>query len=244
MLNYWTHEVPTAAWISIFWIVIILINIWVVKLFAEVEVVASTIKFSWMIIAIVALIGKVSHSYHGELTAEVLSVITAGGAPRGEPIGFRYWNEQPFINGLKGFITVLPACIFAMAGSENAALVATEVASPKRSVPKAIGSIWLRLGFFYILGSLIITLTVDPKDPNLFGGSGSNASPFVIAFKSAGIPAMAHITNAVIFVSVISTGSVSAYGGSRMLMGLAHVNMNFKARFPQLCTARINFGLF
>jgi len=74
----------------------------------------------------------------------------------------------------------------------------------------------------------MITLTVDPADPNLFGGEGSNASPFVIAFKNAGIPAMAHITNAVIFVSVISTGSVSGYGGSRMLMGLAHVGMNHK----------------
>ncbi|KAF4255161.1 hypothetical protein LV164_008149 [Aspergillus fumigatus] len=212
ILNYWTDEVPKAAWITIFWVVIILVNIWVVKFFAEVEVVASTIKFSWMLIAIVALI-----------------VITAGGVPEQQgPIGFQYWNEQPFINGFKGFITVLPTCVFAMAGSENAALVATEVANPRRSVPKAVTSIWLRLGLFYILGSLMITLTIDPKDPNLFGGFGSNASPFVIAFKNAGIPAMAHITNAVIFISVISTGSISGYGGSRMLMGLAHVNMNFK----------------
>lgn len=50
----------------------------------------------------------------------------------------------------------------------------------------------------------------------------------MIAFKNAGILAMAHITNTVIFISVISTGSISGYGGSRMLMGLAHVNMNFK----------------
>lgn len=163
-----------------------------------------------------------------------MKVITAGGVPEQQgPIGFQYWNEQPFINGFKGFITVLPTCVFAMAGSENAALVATEVANPRRSVPKAVTSIWLRLGLFYILGSLMITLTIDPKDPNLFGGFGSNASPFVIAFKIAGIPAMAHITNAVIFISVISTGSISGYGGSRMLMGLAHVNMNFKV-FPFL----------
>ncbi|KAL4947212.1 amino acid permease/ SLC12A domain-containing protein [Aspergillus filifer] len=211
VLSYWTDEVPKAAWITIFWVVIILINVWVVRFFAEVEVFSSTVKFGWMFIAIVALI-----------------VVTSGGAPQGGPIGFRYWNEQPFNNGFKGFISVLPTCVFAMAGSENAALVASEVLNPRRSVPRAIGSIWLRLGLFYILGSLMITLTVDPKDPNLFGGSGSNASPFVIAFQNAGIPVMAHITNAVIFVSVISTGSISGYGGSRMLMGLAHVNMNHK----------------
>lgn len=155
-------------------------------------------------------------------------MVSAGGAPHGDAIGFRYWNAHPFNNGFKGFIAVLPTCVFAMAGSENAALVATEVVNPRKSVPKAIGSIWLRLGVFYILGSLLITLTVDPNDPNLFGGNGSNASPFVIAFKNAGLPVMAHITNAVIFVSVISTGSISGYGGSRMLMGLAHVHMNHK----------------
>ncbi|KAL5046765.1 hypothetical protein BDW71DRAFT_197413 [Aspergillus fruticulosus] len=211
VLNYWTDEVPKAAWISIFWVVIILINIWVVKFFAEVEVFSSTVKFSWMFIAIIGLI-----------------IVTAGGAPQGEAIGFRYWNAQPFNNGFKGFASVLPACVFAMAGSENAALVASEVANPRRSVPKAIGSVWMRLGIFYILGSFMITLTVDPKDPNLFGASGSNASPFVIAFKNAGLSGMAHITNAVIFISVISTGSISGYGGSRMLMGLANINMNHK----------------
>lgn len=121
-----------------------------------------------------------------------------------------------------------------MAGSENAALVASEVANPRRSVPKAVGSVWVRLGLFFILGSLMITLTVDPKDPDLFGASGSNASPFVIAFSNAGIPGMAHITNAVIFISVISTGSISGYGGSRMLMGLAHVRMNHKVRDTNL----------
>ncbi|KAJ5139436.1 hypothetical protein N7448_002844 [Penicillium atrosanguineum] len=211
VLSYWTDAVPTAAWITIFWMVIILINVGVVKFFAEVEVFSSTVKFSWMFVAIIAMI-----------------VITAGGAPAEGPIGFRYWNAQPVKNGFKGFITVLPTCIFSMAGSENAALVATEVSNPRRSMPKAIGSIWLRLGLFYVLGSLMITLTVDPSDPDLFGGSGSDASPFVIAFKNAGIPVMAHITNAVIFISVISTGSISGYGGSRMLMGMAHVQMNHR----------------
>ncbi|OJJ47388.1 hypothetical protein ASPZODRAFT_159268 [Penicilliopsis zonata CBS 506.65] len=210
VLEYWTDAVPKAAWITVFWLVIILINIWVVKFFAEVEVFSSTVKFGWMLIVIIALL-----------------VITCGGTSEG-PIGFRYWDAQPFNNGFKGFLSVLPTCVFGMAGSENAALVATEVANPRRSVPKAISSIWMRLGLFYVLGSLMITLTVDPSNPDLFGASGSNASPFVIAFKSAGIPAMAHITNAVILISVISTGSISGYGGSRMLMGLAHINMNHK----------------
>ena len=118
----------------------------------------------------------------------------------------------------------MPTCIFAMSGSENAGLVAAETANPRRSVPKAVGSIWLRLSLFYILGSLIVTITVSPKNPNLFGGSGTNASPFVIAYRQAGLEPLADIMNAVIFISVLSTGSISGYAGSRTLVGLAQIN--------------------
>ncbi|KAE8369351.1 amino acid permease/ SLC12A domain-containing protein [Aspergillus caelatus] len=208
VLSFWTDRVPTAAWITIFWVVIILINVWAVKFFGEVEVVSSSIKFGWIIIVIISLI-----------------VVSAGGAPAEGPIGFRYWNSYAFTNGFKGFLTVMPTCIFAMSGSENCALVAAETSNPKRAVPKAVGSIWLRLSLFYILGSLMITITVDPKDNNLFGASGVNASPFVIAYRNAGLEPLAHIMNAVVFISVVSTGSISGYAGSRALMGLAHVKM-------------------
>ncbi|PYH47023.1 putative amino acid transporter [Aspergillus saccharolyticus JOP 1030-1] len=208
VLSFWTTAVPTAAWISIFWVVIVLINVVAVKFFGEVEVAASTIKFGWIFVVIISCI-----------------VISAGGAPAEGPIGFRYWNEDAFINGFKGFLSVMPTCIFAMSGSENAALVAAETDNPRKAVPRAVGSIWIRLSLFYVLGSLMITITVSPMDPNLFGGSGVNASPFVIAYRNAGLAPLAHIMNAVIFISVLSTGSISGYAGSRTLMGLTHLNM-------------------
>ena len=58
VLNFWTDKVPTAAWITIFWVVIILINVWAVKFFGEVEVVSSSIKFGWIIIVVISLIGE------------------------------------------------------------------------------------------------------------------------------------------------------------------------------------------
>ncbi|KAL4959708.1 putative amino acid transporter [Aspergillus stella-maris] len=207
VLNYWTDSVPTAAWITIFWFVIIFVNAWAVKFFGEVEVVCSSIKFGWIFVVIISLI-----------------VVSAGGAPNQEAIGFRYWNATPFTNGFKGFLSVMPTCIFAMSGSENSALVSAETQDPRKSVPRAVGSIWLRLSLFYILGSLMITITVSPTDPGLFGGSGSS-SPFVIAYQNAGITALAHIMNAVIFISIISTGSISGFGGSRILMGLSHLGL-------------------
>lgn len=155
----------------------------------------------------------------------ILTVISAGGGPNHESVGFRYWNEDAFPFGFKGFLTVMPTCIFAMAGSENAGLVAAETANPRKSVPRAVGSIWLRLSLFYLLGSLMVTINVSPTDPDLFGQSGTNASPFVIAYRNAGIPALAHMMNAIILLSVISCGSISIYAGARTAMGLAYLGM-------------------
>jgi amino acid transporter len=41
-----------------------LINVWAVTFFAEVEVISSTVKFGWMFIAIIALVGMVSRLHH------------------------------------------------------------------------------------------------------------------------------------------------------------------------------------
>jgi yeast amino acid transporter len=112
-----------------------------------------------------------------------------------------------------------------MAGSENAGLVAAETANPRKSVPRAVGSIWIRLATFYLLGSLMVTITVSPEDPDLFGQSGTNASPFVIAYRNAGVPALAHMMNAIILLSVISCGSISCYAAARTTMGLAYLGM-------------------
>ena len=230
VISFWTSAVPTAALITIFWLVIVAVNVGAVKWFAEIEVVAATIKFGFIFIVIISGI-----------------VLSAGGGPKGGyparaggTMGFQFWNEMPFLNGFKGFISVMPTCIFALSGSENAGLVAAETRDPRRSVPKAVSSIWVRLSLFYILGSLIVTINVSPKDTNLFGGSGTNASPFVIMYRNDGVAPLAHIMNAVILISVLSTGGISGYAGSRTLVGLSQVGMApkvsvIRSRFFERC---------
>ncbi|KAJ5539299.1 hypothetical protein N7513_007631 [Penicillium frequentans] len=215
VMGFWTSAVPTAALITIFWLVIVAMNVGAVKWFAEIEVVAATIKFGFIFVVIISGI-----------------VLSAGGGPKGGyparpggTIGFQFWNDMPFLNGFKGFLSVMPTCIFALSGSENAGLVAAETSNPLRSVPKAVKSMWIRLSLFYILGSLIITINVSPLDDNLFGASGTNASPFVIMYRNAGVQPLAHIMNAVILISVLSTGGISGYGGSRILVGLSQLSM-------------------
>lgn len=47
---------PIAAWITIWWVVIVLVNIGAVTIFGEIEVVASTIKFGWIFVVIISMI--------------------------------------------------------------------------------------------------------------------------------------------------------------------------------------------
>ena len=225
VLSFWTHAVPIAGWITIWWAVIVLVNVGAVSVFGEIEVICSSIKFGWIFVVIISMI-----------------VLSAGGGSY-EPVGFYYWRTTPFTNGFKGFLSVMPTCIFAMSGSENCGLVAAETANPKKSVPRAVGSIWLRLALFYLLGSLMVTINVDPNDPDLFGGSGTNASPFVIAYRNGGVAPLAHMMNAVILISVISTGSISCYAGSRTTMGLASLGMAPKLFLKADKTGRPWYGL-
>ncbi|KAF3766758.1 hypothetical protein M406DRAFT_60918 [Cryphonectria parasitica EP155] len=211
VLGFWegSSKIPTGGWIAIFLVVIVLVNICAVNYFAETEVVFAAIKFGWIFVIIITMI-----------------VISAGGAPKGGPIGFKYWDTtHGFTNGFKGFLDIMPTCIFAMSGSEACGLVAAETENPRQSVPKAVNSIWIRLGLFYVVGSLMITITVSPYNENLFGGTGTNASPFVIAYRDSGLEPLAHIMNFIIFISVLSTGSISAYSGARTLVGLSEIGM-------------------
>jgi yeast amino acid transporter len=223
--------VPLAGWITILWAVVAAVNVGAVTIFGEIEVVMSTIKFSWIFVVIISSIGKTFSCRTQQQDNNNSVVISAGGALQGDPIGFRYWTEMPFTNGFKGFVSVLPTGIFAMSGSENCSYVASECENPRKAVPKAVGSIWLRLGLFYLIGSMMVTITVSPKNADIFGGTGTNASPYVVAFRDAGLPALAHCMNAVIFLSVLSTGTISGYTGSRTTVGLAQLGMAPKVMF-------------
>ncbi|KAF9636980.1 Amino acid/polyamine transporter I [Lasiodiplodia theobromae] len=64
VLGFWTEKVPIAGWITIFWVVLIAVNVGAVTLFGEVEVVASTIKFGWIFVVIISFIGKCPHWRH------------------------------------------------------------------------------------------------------------------------------------------------------------------------------------
>ncbi|GAA5834721.1 hypothetical protein JCM9279_007091 [Rhodotorula babjevae] len=214
VIQFWRDDINVAVWISVFYVVICSFNFFGVRAYGEAE-------FWFSILKIITIIGLILLGI----------IITAGGVPGTDPIGFRFWhNPGPFqqqngIPGTKGrflaFWTTLVQAAFSYLGTEIVALTAGEAENPRRNVPKAIRRVFFRIIFFYIIGTFVIGLIVSPDDPNLTNGDGVNASPWVIAIKNAGIQGLPSVVNAAVLLSAFSAGNSDLYASSRTLYGLA-----------------------
>jgi yeast amino acid transporter len=119
-----------------------------------------------------------------------------------------------------GFFSCLIRAAFAFIGSEMTAIASAETANPRKAVPSAIRTVWIRLLLFYMCSSFLIGLLVSPTNPSLNLGSTAAKSPFVIAMKEAGINVLPSIVNAALLSSAWSAGCADMYISSRALYGL------------------------
>lgn len=180
-------------------------------------------------------------------------VITAGGGPNHETIGFRFWNETGgFVQyddipgswgRFLGFFAVLINAGFAFIGTEITAIAAAETGNPGKSVPRAIKTVWIRLALFYIVSALLIGMLVSPEDPSLNLASTAAKSPFVIAITSAGIKVLPSIVNAAFLTSAWSACVAHMYVSSRTLYGLYSRGATPRFLDPYLGKLRKSDGL-
>lgn len=212
-IEYWTkdnHIVDNNVYVTIFLVLIVVINLFGVKGYGEAE-------FVFAIIKITAVIGFI-----------ILGIIiNIGGGPDGSYIGGKFWHEPgPFNkqNGFKGVCSVFVNAAFAFSGTELVGLAAAETANPRKSLPTAVKQVFWRISLFYIVSLTIVGLIVAHDNPNLLqnaNGVNAVASPFVIAIQNAGIEGLPSVFNAVIMIAVLSVGNSSIYGSSRTLAALA-----------------------
>ncbi|KAI0708942.1 amino acid permease [Cerioporus squamosus] len=217
VLRYWDVSVNTAVWIAMCLVVVLVINAFGAGAYGEAEFIFASIK----VITISGLL--------------ILGLILdLGGGLNHDRIGFRYWkNPGPFVQydgiaGAKGrflgWFAVMPQVAFVYVGTEIVAIAGAEVKNPRKNIPKAIRTIYVRLLLFYIGGVAVMGLLVPSNDPRLSLASTSGtaaASPFVIAISNAGIKVLPSIINAAILTSAWSASNSDLYSSSRALYGLA-----------------------
>lgn len=212
-VNYWgTDPKYRDGFVALFWVVIVIINMFGVRGYGEAEFVFSLIK-------VITIIGFI-------IMAIVL--ICGGGASK-EYIGARYWHNPGAFVGetagqqFKGFCSVFVTAAFSFAGSELVGLAGSESANPRKSVPGAAKQVFWRITLFYILCLLLISCLVPYDSPRLIGASSVDAaaSPFVIAIVTHGIKGLPSVVNVVILIAVLSVGNSAIYSCSRTLAALA-----------------------
>ncbi|KIV94591.1 hypothetical protein PV10_02343 [Exophiala mesophila] len=208
-IEFWRTDIPMAVWVASFLVMLCLVQIFGVRGYGEVEFVLSCIK-------ICACVGFIIFGI----------VVNCGGVPTDDRgyIGARYWHDPgAFRNGFHGFCTVFVTAAFAFGGTELVGLAAAEAENPAKSLPKATKQVFWRIAFFYICTLFILGLILPSDDDQLLGASGANtkASPFVLAIKMAGVPALPSIFNAVITISVISVANSCTFASSRTMQALA-----------------------
>ncbi|GMM28306.1 proline permease [Martiniozyma asiatica (nom. inval.)] len=219
VIQYWTPINP-AAWISIFWVTMCLLNFCAVKYFGEIEFWIGSIK----LFAVTGLI-------------IVGIVIFFGGAPNSHGVlGFHYWkNPGAFTEHLTGGNTgkflacwtgIIKSAFAFILTPELITSCASEAEHPRVNLPKATDRFIYRMIFFYVFGSLTIGVIVAYNDSRLMGAinsgaSGAAASPFVIGIQNAGIHVLNHIVNAAILTSAYSCGNAQFFAATRTLHSMA-----------------------
>ncbi|EPS39894.1 hypothetical protein H072_6238 [Dactylellina haptotyla CBS 200.50] len=211
-LQFWadSDKLPhQAIFIAIFLVIVVIINLFGVRGYGEVEFILGSVK-------VIAILGF----------CILAVVINCGGAPtdnRGY-IGARYWSDPgAFRNGFKGFCSVFVTASTAFGGTELVGLAAAETENPRKTLPKATKQVIWRITLFYIVSLFLLGLVVPSNDPILAFASGAHSkySPFVQAIRLASIPVLPSIFNAVILLTVISVANTCSYGSTRTLQALA-----------------------
>jgi GABA permease len=115
-----------------------------------------------------------------------------------------------------GILPVLTGAVAATGfyfGAEIVTIAAAEAREPAMAVARATNSVIARVLVFYV-GSIVLVVAIVPWD------SKAIATPYVSALGAIGLPAAAHLMNAVILTAVLSALNSGLYAASRILFAL------------------------
>lgn len=154
----------------------------------------------------------------------VCLVVSLGGSPTHHRVGFQYWNhpgafaeylQEGSLGRFLGFWACIVQACFAYTGTEVVGAAFGETPNPRKNIPRAVNQTLWRIGIFYVLGVLLLSMAVPYNDERLIGSTKSKtsaaASPYVIAMAIGGIDVLPDIINACLLVFVISAANTGMF---------------------------------
>lgn len=213
-MQYWIPEVPVWIWCVFFAVLILGMNVFTTRIFAESEFVFSIVKV--VTIQVFVILGILS-------LCGVLPLADGSPSPGLENItknGF-------FPTGVLPILFTMVTVNFAYSGTELIGIAAGETENPQKVIPAAIRTTVLRLVLFFV-GTVFVLAALIPIDQ-----AGVTKSPFVDVFERIGIPYTADIMNFVILTAIISAANSGLYASGRMAWSLASRGLLPKALAKQ-----------
>jgi amino acid transporter, AAT family len=192
-MRYWFPTVPALAWIALFSLLLIVINMRSVGDYGRFEYWFAMVKLvtmaTFILIGAILLVG-------GRVTPQYT---TQGGF---------------FPRGVLAPLLAMTFALYTFGGIEMVAITTGESRSVAE-IPRAVRWTFITLALIY-LGSIIVLVGVMP-----WNRVGVTESPFVTVFRTVGIPAASSLMSFVILTAALSGANANLYSASRMLFSLA-----------------------
>ncbi|MGN0714646.1 MAG: amino acid permease [Anaerovoracaceae bacterium] len=206
---------PTWLWIVVFAVVLFGVNILDAKVFGQVSFWVSSLK----VLMIVAFV--------------IVGVAVLFGAGEGEAIGLSNYTEHGglFPTGLAGMGAVFLSSFYAYAGTEVVASTAGELKDVKK-IPRMINLTIAILVGATVISIAIVAAILPWEEASLQG------SPFVYAFRHAGLNSAALIVNIIVLSSALTSGNYFTYACARYLWSMAKFD-----QAPKICAKTSKKGV-
>jgi lysine-specific permease len=202
IMQFWFPHASVLLLSSLFFISIVIANIFSVNVYGEIEYGLSFIKVATVIAFI------------------VIGLLLLGSKPQ---LIAHNWSlgDAPFHGGFIGFLTVFLFAGFSFQGTELIGVASGETKNPHITIPSSIKRVFWRLCIFYILATFIIGSLIPYNDPTLTNQTNVMLSPFTKIFIAAGLNYAGTLINFIILVAIISAANASMYSATRIFWYMA-----------------------
>ncbi|EQB47159.1 amino acid permease [Colletotrichum gloeosporioides Cg-14] len=125
------------------------------------------------------------------------------------------------MEAIGGFASCALLAIWAVGDQVFIGVMGGEASSPRYSMAHASTLVPIRVTFMYLVSVIFIGIIVPSDDPLLLGGSGSAASPFVIATRNSGLAGIPDFINVCMIIGILAIALESIYLPSRIIRTMA-----------------------